>query len=144
MTTRKRRPDQRGSALTTGAVLLVTVFTLILGIAVDVSGQIQTRRQAFDVAAQAARIAGQQLDADRFLNAGGTLQLSNTNARKAALSYIEHAGMTGTVTIDGTHITVSATVQYTPAVLSIVGIKTLPVTGTADARAVRALDRTER
>lgn len=136
--------NQRGSALTTGAVLLVTVFTLILGIAVDLSGQIQTKRQAFDVAAQAARVAGQQLDADRFLDSGGAVRLSTATARRAALAYIEKAGMTGDITIDGTQITVMATAQYTPVVLSLVGINTLPVTGTANARAVRALNGTER
>lgn len=139
-----RRHDQRGSALTTGAVLLVVVFTLILGIAVDLSGQIQAKRQAFDVAAQAARIAGQQLDADRFLDSGGAVRLSTANARRAALACIEKADMTGDVTIDGTQITVTATAQYTPVVLSLVGINALPVSGTANARAVRALDGTER
>ena len=144
MKTSRTLHDERGSALSTGAVLLVTVFTLILGIAVDLSGQVQTKRQANDVAAQAARIAGQQLDADRFLDSGGRIRLSSSAARKAAQDYIEHAGMTGTVTIDGTEITVTATAQYNPVILPIVGIKTLPVTATADARAVRALDGTER
>ena len=144
MSAPKPRHDERGSALTTGAVMLVTVFTLILGIAVDLSGQVQTKRQAFDVAAQAARVAGQHLDTDRFLDSGGTLRLSNANARRAALSYIEQTGMTGDVTIDGTEITVTATAHYTPVVLSILGIDALPVTGTANARAVRALDGTER
>ncbi len=144
MKTSRTLHDERGSALSTGAVLLVTVFTLILGIAVDLSGQVQTKRQANDVAAQAARIAGQQLDADRFLDSGGTVRLSSSAARKAAQDYIEHAGMTGTVTIDNAEITVTATAQYNPVILPIVGITTLPVTATADARAVRALDGTER
>lgn len=144
MNARTMLHDERGSALSTGAVLLVTVFTLILGIAVDLSGQVQTKRQAHDVAAQAARIAGQQLDADRFLDSGGTVRLANSAARKAAQKYIEHAGMIGTVTIDGTEITVTATALYNPVILPIVGIKTLPVTATAAARAVRALDGTER
>ena len=104
MKTRKTLHDERGSALSTGAILLVTVFTLILGIAVDLSGQVQTKRQANDVAAQAARIAGQQLDADRFLDSGGRIRLSSSAARKAAQDYIEHAGMTGTVTIDNAEI----------------------------------------
>lgn len=144
MKTSRTLHGERGSALSTGAVLLVTVFTLILGIAVDLSGQVQTKRQANDVAAQAARIAGQQLDADRFLDSGGRIRLSSSAASKAAQNYIEHAGMTGTVTIDGTEITVTATAQYDPVILPIVGITTLPVTATADARAVRALDGTER
>lgn len=139
-----RRHDEKGTALTTGAVLLVTVFTLILGIAVDLSGQVQTKRQAFDVAAQAARVAGQQLDTDRFLDTTGSFRLSTTTARQAALDHIERAGMTGDVTIDGTDITVTATAQYTPVILPILGIATLPVTATAHARAVRALDGTER
>lgn len=140
----RSRRDERGSALTTGAVLLVTVFTLILGIAVDLSGQVQTKRQAQDVAAQAARIAGQQIDADRFLDGTGGVRLSTSSARKAALDYIGHVGMTGTVTINGTDIAVTATAQYNPVILPILGIRTLPVTATATARAVRALDGTER
>lgn len=138
------RHDEKGTALTTGAVLLVTVLTLILGIAVDLSGQVQTKRQAFDVATQAARVAGQQLDTDRLFDDRGGFRLSTDSARQAALDYIERAGMTGQVTIDGTDITVTATAQYTPVVLSILGIDTLPVTGTATARAVRTLDGTER
>ena len=144
MSAPKPRHDERGSALTTGAVMLVTVFTLILGIAVDLSGLVQTKRQAFDVAAQAARVAGQHLDTDRFLGSGGILRLSNANARSAAMSYIDQAGMTGDVSIDGTEITVTATARYTPVVLSILGIDALSVTGTANARAVRALNGTER
>lgn len=140
----KRRRDEHGTALTIGAVLLVSVFTLILGIAVDLSGQVQTKRQAFDVAAEAARVAGQQLDADRFLDTGGTLRLTNTAARRVALDHIEAAGMTGEVTIDGADITVTATAKYVPVVLTILGIDTLPVSATAHARAVRALDGTER
>lgn len=142
--TMRRRHDEKGTALTTGAVLLVTVFTLVLGIAVDLSGQVQAKRQAFDVAAQAARVAGQHLDTDRFFDTTGSFRLSTPAARRAALDYIEHAGMTGDVTIDGTDITVTATAQYTPVILPILGIDTLPVTGTANARAVRALDGTER
>lgn len=139
-----RRHDEKGTALTTGAVLLVTVFTLILGIAVDLSGQVQTKRQAFDVAAQAARVAGQHLDIDRFLDTAGSFRLSTATARQAALDYIEQAGMTGQVTIDGTDITITTTAQYTPVILPLLGIATLPVSGTANARAVRALDGTER
>lgn len=141
---RRRRHDQRGSVLTTGTVLLVTVFTLILGIAVDLSGQVQTKRQAHEVAAQAARIAGQHLDADRFLDSGGRIRLSTASGRTAALSYITATGMTGAVAINGTDVTVIVTAQYTPVILPIVGVTTLPVTETATARAVRALDGTER
>jgi len=142
--TARRRHDERGSVLTTGTVLLVTVFTLILGIAVDLSGQVQTKRQAHDVAAQAARIAGQQLDVDRFLDSGGRIRLSTNAARTTALRYISETGMTGEVTINGTDVTVTVTAHYAPVILPIVGITTLPVTGTANARAVRALDGTER
>ena len=141
---RRRSHNQRGSVLTTGTVLLVTVFTLILGIAVDLSGQVQTKRQAHEVAAQAARIAGQHVDADRFLDSGGRIRLSTASSRTAALSYITATGMTGAVAINGTDVTVTVTAQYTPVILPIVGVTTLPVTETATARAVRALDGTER
>jgi Flp pilus assembly protein TadG len=144
-TRHRRRHDERGSAVTVWAVLIVTVLTLIIGIAVDLSAQVQAKRHASDVAAQAARLAGQQLDADRFLDSGGTLTLANTTAREAALDYIEQCGMTGQVVITGgTDISVTTTARYTPVFLSSIGVGTLEVTGSAHARAVRALNGTER
>ena len=49
---------ERGS-VTVWMVLIVMVLTMVIGIAVDLSGQVNAKRRAGDVAAQAARAAGQ-------------------------------------------------------------------------------------
>lgn len=141
----KPRHDERGAAVTVWTVLTVAVLTLIAGIAVDLSGQVQAKRHASAVAAQAARVAGQELDADRYLSGSGHLTLTNDAARRAALNYIEQSGMAGDVVItDGTEITVTTTAWYTPVFLSGIGINTLEVTGAANVRSVRTLNGTER
>ncbi len=144
MTAMAKTKDERGAAVAVWAVLIVPLATLIVGIAIDLSGQVQAKRYASDIAAQAARVAGQELDAERYVTGRG-LDLLGNRARRAALEYIEQAGMTGTVSIDdGTTITVTTTATYEPVFLSSLGVQALQVTGSARARAVEALEGTER
>lgn len=141
----RRRRDEKGAAITTWAVLIVVAMTLIVGIAVDLSGQINAKRLAGDVAAQAARAAGQQIDAEVYLTDGRSVAIVNASARDAAIAYIEAAGMTGTARIvSGTELVVETYATYTPVFLSALGVGELQVTGTATTRAVRALDGKER
>lgn len=136
--------NERGAAVTVWAVLIVPLVTLIVGIAIDLPGQVQATRYASDVAAQAARVAGQELDTERYVTGRG-LDLLGNRARRAALDYIEQAGMTGTVSIEGgATITVTTTASYEPVFLSSLGVRSLQVTGSARARAVEALEGTER
>ncbi|MEA5117540.1 MAG: hypothetical protein VB036_07970, partial [Propionicimonas sp.] len=92
------RHDERGS-VSVWAVLIVSAFTLIVGISVDLVGQIAAKQHAADIAAQAARIAGQQIDPDTLMAGGRTVAVNTTRARRAALDYIAGADMTGTATI---------------------------------------------
>lgn len=144
MNPRRRLRDERGAAVTVWVVLTVTILTLIVGIAVDLSGQVRAKRHASDIAAQAARAAGQSIDADQLLGSG-RVDLVASAARRAAMDYIEHADMTGQVTITAdSRITVTTTATYTPVFLSSIGVGDLSVTGEATVRTVRALDGTER
>jgi Flp pilus assembly protein TadG len=143
--TRQHRRDERGS-VSIWAVLIVAAFTLIVGISVDLVGQITAKQHATDIAAQAARVAGEQLDPNTAM-AGGTMIAANpAKARQAALAYIAGAGMTGTVTLEagGTQLAITTTATYRPTLLSSVGIGPLTVTGTSTARLVRAQNGTER
>lgn len=140
-----REHDERGS-VSVWAVLIVTAFALIVGISVDLTGQIAAKQRTDDVAAQAARIAGQQADADSLMAGTRTVTVSPQQARQAALAYIAGAGMTGTATLTagGTQLTITTTDSYRPAFLSSLGMGPLTVTGTSTARLVRALDGSER
>jgi Flp pilus assembly protein TadG len=145
MTFHRPRRDERGSISVWG-VLIVTAFTLVVGISVDLVGQIAAKERAADIAAQASRVAGEQADANTLMAGTGTVTVSPQRARQAALAYIAGAGMSGTVTIEagGTQLAITTTATYRPIFLTSIGIGPLTVTGTSTARLIRALNGSER
>ena len=145
VTSRDLRHDERGS-VSIWAILIVAAFTLIAGISVDLTGQINAKMRATDIAAQAARIAGQQIDADTLMSGQPTTQVNTARARSAALTYIAGAGMTGTLTLEagGRQLHITTTAQYRPLFLGSIGLGPFTVTGTSTARLVRAQNGSER
>jgi Flp pilus assembly protein TadG len=121
------------------------VMIVLVGVAVDLSGQVYAQQHARDIAAQAARTAGQQIDASRGVRGIGA-QTNTAQAIAAAKSYIAAAGMEGdaTVTGGGTTITVSVVDTYETKFLSIIGLTRLRVTGSAETRVVRVVGGVER
>jgi Flp pilus assembly protein TadG len=145
MNRRGPRHDERGS-VSVWAVLIVAAFTLVVGISVDLIGQVAAKQRASDVAAQAARIAGEQADTNTLMAGSGKITVNPQQARRTALDYIAGADMTGTATIEagGTQLVITTTAIYRPVFLTSVGIGPLAVTGTSTARLVRAQNGTER
>ncbi len=121
------------------------VMIVLVGVAVDLSGQVYAQQHARDIAAQAARTAGQQIDASRGVRGIGA-QTNTTQAIAAAKAYIAAAGMEGdaTVTGGGTTITVKVMDTYETRFLSIIGLTSLRVTGSAETRVVRVVGGVER
>jgi len=121
------------------------VMIVLVGVAVDLSGKVYAQQHARDIAAQAARTAGQQIDASRGVRGIGA-QTNTAQAIAAAKSYIAAAGMEGdaTVTGGGTTITVSVVDTYETKFLSIIGLTSLRVTGSAETRVVRVVGGVER
>ena len=139
-----RGRGERGS-VTVWMVLIVMVLTMVIGIAVDLSGQVNAKRRAGDVAAQAARVAGQQISPDAYLADGRNVELAVAKAKAAAVDYIEAAGMTGSARVEsGTELVVQTETTYKPIFLSAAGIGDLTVTGSASIRVVRVADGKER
>ncbi|MCE1173079.1 MAG: pilus assembly protein TadG-related protein [Propionibacteriales bacterium] len=131
---------ERGS-VTVWMVLIVMVLSMVMGIAVDLSGQVNAKRRASDVAAQAARVAGQQISPDAYLADGRSVELAVAKAKTAAVDYIEAAGMTGSARVEsGTELVVQTETIYRPIFLSAAGIGDLKVTGSASIRVVRVAD----
>lgn len=144
MTTREAWRGDRGSAVSVWVVLIVAAMTLIMGIAVDMSGQIAAKREAGDLAAAAARTAAEQVNTLAYLADGRSTEVVAAHARAAALDYLGAAGATGTVRFDNqTTLIVDVQLPYRPVFLSAFGAQ-LTVTGTATTRLVRALNGTER
>ncbi len=121
------------------------VMIVLVGLAVDLSGQVYAQQHARDIAAQAARTAGQQIDASRGVRGMGA-QTNTAQAIAAAKSYIAAAEMEGdaTVTGGGTTITVNVVDFYETKFLSIIGLTSLRVTGSAETRVVRVVGGGER
>ena len=136
------RGHDRGS-ISLWAALAAFCMIVIVGIAVDFGGQAVAEQRARTVAAQAARAAGQQLQLDAVARAG-TAQTDTSRAVTAATTFLAQAGQTGTARVAGNTITVTVTSSYRCMFLSIIGIGTLPVTGTSTAEVVRVYEGSRR
>jgi Flp pilus assembly protein TadG len=137
-----QRRDERGSI----SIWLVTasfVMMTLVGLAVDLGGQVHAKQRAHDIAAQAARAGGQQVQAAPAIE-GHYVAVDTAAASRAAEDYLAAADVAGTVTVTGGDtITVNVTDVYSPQFLSVIGIGDLSVTGEASARLIRSLGGTE-
>lgn len=116
---------------------------MLVGLAVDLGGQVHAQQRAHNVASQAARAGGQEVQAAPAVQ-GHHVAINATAARNAAQDYLSTAGVDGTVSItDGTTITVNVSDTYRPKFLSIIGLGGLPVTGEASARLIRTVAGSE-
>jgi Flp pilus assembly protein TadG len=128
------------------SIWLVTssfVMTVLVGLAVDLGGQVHAQQRASDLAAQAARAGGQQVQATTAIQ-GDPLRVEAGAARAAAQRYLTAADVAGSVSITGGDtLAVRVTDTYQPRFLGLIGIHNVRVSGEASARLVRSLGGTE-
>ena len=137
------RHNQRGS-VSVWLALAATAMILCVGIAVDLGGHVHAQQRARDLAAQAARTAGEQIATGPSVR-GESPTVDTAAAKRAAANYLTRAGVTGTVQITrGDVLVVTVSDSYTPVFLSMLGVRTIRVTGHSTARLVRAVHGTER
>jgi Flp pilus assembly protein TadG len=126
--------------MVTAAVAMI----ILAGLAVDLGGQVLTRQHASNVAAQAARAGGQQLQPGMAIRGKG-VRTDPARAAAAGRAYLAASDVTGTVQLrGGTTVIVHTTATYYTKFLSIIGIERMQVTGSAESRTVRAVDGVER
>ena len=132
-----RPEDDRGQVTPMVAVLAVAL--LVLGALVFDGGQILTaRREANNLARQAARAGAQQLDVAQARV--GDFTLDPVAAEQTARTFLADQGVTPTaVRVLGDRVEVTITLTQPTPLLSIVGIDERTVTATASARAVRGV-----
>ena len=131
-----RRDNEKGSisiAVLAGALCMIPV----VGVAADFGGQAVAEQRARSVAAEAARAGGQRVQLDALAR-GQQTQLDTSLAVGAANDYLAQAGAAGSVSMAGNTVTVTVTGSYDCIFLSIIGIGSLPVSGTSSADVVRA------
>ena len=119
------------------------VMIVLVGLAVDLTGQVYAQQHARDIAAQAARAGGQHIIAPQAIRGLG-VQANATQAVQAAQTYLNGSDVTGTVSIQGgTTLVVTTRDTYDTKFLSIVGLGSMTVSGRAEARIVRSVGGVE-
>lgn len=136
MTLAKAR-DERGSA-TIWLVTAAFAMSMLVGLAVDLGGQVHAQQRAHDLAAQAARTGAEEVLAAPAVE-GRYARIDRTAAVRAARTYLAHSGVAGAVRVRGSRINVRVTDTYHPRFLGIVGINRVQVHGSAEAALVRTL-----
>lgn len=137
-----RHRNERG-AVTVWLVGASVLMVSIIGITVDLGGQLHARERAHSIAAQAARAGAEQITADAMLGTKPKLDVSS--ARTAANAYLRAAGVDGTVSVSGgIRVTVTVVDTYQPLFLGSIGVGTLTVSASSTAELKRALDGSER
>jgi len=136
------RCDDRGSvSLWLATASFAMIF--LVGLTVDLGGQVHAQQRAHDLAGQAARAGGQRVLAGPAIE-GDRLHVDTASARAASLAFLRAAGTTGTVVVaGGDTLTVRVTDTYQTRFLGLIGLNRLTVTGEASARLVRSLGGTE-
>ncbi|MEL7975193.1 Tad domain-containing protein [Isoptericola sp. F-RaC21] len=147
---RHRRARRPGRAAERGSVSIwlalgAFVMIVVVGMAVDLSGQVLAQQHARDVAQQAARAGGQQLVAPDALR-GTDVAINAAAAQAAAQEYLRTTGVTGQAQVvgGGTRVVVTTEDDYHPKFLGIIGIRAMSVSGRGEARVVRAFEGVER
>ena len=134
---------ERGS-ISLWAVTAAFAMIILIGLAVDLGGKVHAQQHAIDVATQAARAGGQQLQAARAVRGHGA-QIDPTLAVAAARAHLAASDLAGTVTTRGGNtVVVTTSGSYSTKFLGIIGISSLPVTGSAESRTVRVYQGAER
>jgi len=125
------RDPERGS-LTLFAVVLALGLLAMAGLVIDGGAQLTAQRRANHLAEQAARAGAQAVDLGALRSSRPTLD--PVAARTAATRYLAAAGHRGQVSVDANTITVSVADRQPTAVLGLLGIHHLDVTGRGRAR----------
>lgn len=140
---RGRRRAEPGMAVTVWAALLVTVLVALIGITVDLTGQVNSKQRAYDLAQQAGRAAANQALISQAMQ-GQTPDLDPAAASDAATGYLNAAGVTGTVTLTGPNtLAVTVTTVYQPTFAGAFGVGAQTMTGRATVDLARVVNGVE-
>lgn len=130
---------ERGS-VTIWMITTALTMVLLVGLAVDLGGQVLAKQHAQAIAVEAARAGGQQLIGPAAVQGQGAF-VDPTAAVGAVNTYLAGApGVSGTATIAGTTVIVQTSTTYRTTFLGLIGIRELTVTGQAEVQVVRAVE----
>lgn len=133
------QPRERGS-VTVFFTVTVAGLLVMVGLIVDGGAKITLAQRADDLAAQAARAAGQAASPATVVG-GGEVSADPARAVRAAQAFLAANAATGTVRLDTDRrgVTVSVTLTAPTVFLALVGIRELSTTRSAHARLLRSV-----
>ena len=132
------RRDDEGGMLTMYVAILSVGLLVLCGLVVDGGYVLAGRRRAIDEANGAAR-AGAEALAPGDYRAGGDITLDPARAEDAAQDFLAATGHSGTVVVNGDQVTVQTSFGQPTALLGIIGIRSVTVSGRGQARAVEGI-----
>ena len=115
-------------------VLLTTALFSVAGLVIDGGYALSARREAMTQAQQAARAGADALAVGALRD--GTVRVDPERAAIAARSYLRSVGAQGTVSVNGSEVSVTVTSTSDTVMLSAVGVPSLPVEVTAVAESI--------
>jgi len=130
--------DDRGSLTAFLAVLATGLFVLV-GLVVDGDRALAAKREAIDVAEQAARAGADQLSVDDLR--AGEFVIDPIRATSEVNSYLDAAGVQGSVSVSGNSVVVQVVGDSPTTVLGMIGIGDIHVSATASATNVHGVSR---
>jgi Flp pilus assembly protein TadG len=139
--TARRRPATRDTGqVSMFAVLAVIALVALAGLVYDGGQALAAKTTAIDIAQEAARAGAEQISLGT-LRQTGRVVLDGPAARAAALAYVASTGTadTASVTVTNDTVTVTVTRAQPTAILALIGVRTLTVTGSATAAAESGL-----
>jgi hypothetical protein len=132
-----RRLDESGM-VTVFVVTMTMALLLLAGLVVDGGAVLAARRQAIDVAEQAA-LAGAQGIRVADVRTGLAPALDPALAAAAAEAYLEQVGRDGDVRVVGNDVEVTVSIERPMLILGLAGVGDVTVTGRANARNARGV-----
>lgn len=120
---------ERGAGVTLLAVIMAPALLLCVGLIVDGGGKVQAARDAQGSAGEAARAAENAAASGNL-----TGQAAGPAAYHAARSYLNAAGVSGSVHVTGNQVVVDTTAVYRPVFLSMIGVPPMTAHGEAAAK----------
>ena len=140
---------ERGASVSVMAAGLLVATAVFLGLVIDGGAKITSSNKANATAQEAARAGvqaattsgagGVSPGATQAVAGGSGASVNVGRAAAAAQSYLAAAGVAGTaVAVGGDSLRVTVTIVEPTKVLSLIGVSSYTVTGTADARILYA------
>ena len=128
-----RRRDEHGAAAAWTLILTTTAFVALLGLVGGGGELINERVEAKRAAEQAARAGADELSASAVRS--GSDRVDTGEAIDRAKGVLRQAGGSGTVRVNGSDVTVTATGTRQPQFLGLLGVGAINIreTGSADA-----------